>query len=240
MAPFVKVLTSVTRNRKFVKAGPAASWLWLCGLAYCQDGLTDGFIPTEALPYLGVKNAAQLSAHLVKAGLWHEEEGGWRVNDYLEHNRSAKEINELKEIRTATGSRGGRPRKNQTQNQTVFTPETKPETIPVAVSVAASVDGSGSEDGQAAFMKFQAAYPPHRRKGGRLVQEAFLTALHKAGGSAVLVAALANHQQSAEWRDKPHVIPGMDTWLEGEYWLQRKDPPTTAATKKPWAPLKAS
>lgn len=104
---WLKIESSVARNKKFMKAGPAPSWLWVCGLAYCQEGLTDGFIPTEALPYLGVKNAKQLASHLVKAGLWDEAEGGWDVHDYLAHNRSSGEVERLKQGRRDAGARGG-------------------------------------------------------------------------------------------------------------------------------------
>jgi hypothetical protein len=89
---YVKVDTSVPRNRN----------------CYCQDALTDGFIPDEALPYLGVKNAAQLADHLVKAGLWHKEGDGYRVNDYLDHNRSASEVQAIKEERRKAGASGGK------------------------------------------------------------------------------------------------------------------------------------
>jgi hypothetical protein len=105
---FVKIETSVARNRKFVKAGPAPSWLWLCGLLYCQEGLTDGFIPTEALGYLGVKNPRQLASHLVTAGLWHVTEGGWQVNDYLAHNKSAAEVRRVQGVRHDAGAEGGK------------------------------------------------------------------------------------------------------------------------------------
>lgn len=104
---WLKIESSVARNKKFMKAGPAPSWLWVCGLAYCQEGLTDGFIPTEALPYLGVKNAKQLASHLVKAGLWDETKGGWNVHDYLSHNRSSSEIGRIREERRHSGMRGG-------------------------------------------------------------------------------------------------------------------------------------
>lgn len=113
---WLKIESSVARNKKFMKAGPAPSWLWVCGLAYCQEGLTDGFIPTEALPYLGVKNAKQLTEHLVKAGLWDEVEGGWSVHDYLEHNRSASDVEAIRQSRAAGGNLGGRPRKNLAEN----------------------------------------------------------------------------------------------------------------------------
>lgn len=125
---YLKIECSVARNRKFVKAGPAPSWLWVCGLAYCQEGLTDGFIPSEALKYLGVKNAAQLASHLVKAGLWDVVDGGWLVHDYLEHNKSAADVEAIRASRAAGGQLGGRPRKNLPDNLKVSDP--KPSTKP--------------------------------------------------------------------------------------------------------------
>jgi len=104
---WIRVESSVARNKKFVRAGAAPSWLWLCGLGYCQEGLTDGFIPAEALPYLGVKNAAQLAQHLVKAGLWDVVDGGWNVHDYLEHNKPASAVREIVAERRKAGANGG-------------------------------------------------------------------------------------------------------------------------------------
>ena len=107
---YVRVDSSVPRNRKFLKAGPAASWLWLCGLAYCQEGLTDGLIPREALPTLGVvKDAEKLAMKLVLARLWDalDDSSGWIVHDYLEHNRSSDTIRQIKDDKRIAGSKGG-------------------------------------------------------------------------------------------------------------------------------------
>lgn len=94
------------------------------------------------------------------------------------------------------------------------------------------------EDGHAAFMRFQAAYPEQRRKGGRMVQEAFLNQLRLAGGSTTLFTALANHQASEQWRD-PNMVPGMDTWLTEERWRQvlpaRGQAQAAARIKPAWA-----
>lgn len=103
--------SSVRTHRKFLAAGPAASWLWVCGLGYCQEGLTDGFIPRAALDFLGVKGAEKLAERLVRAGLWDIAKGGWEVHDYLEHNRSADAVRELMRRRAEGGRKGGRPRK---------------------------------------------------------------------------------------------------------------------------------
>jgi hypothetical protein len=105
----IQVEASVRTHKKFLMAGPAASWLWLCGVGYSQDGLTDGFIPFEALPYLGVKAPKSLRAKLVEVGLWDEVDGGWQIHDYANHNRTAAEIKALKRRRGDGGFLGGRP-----------------------------------------------------------------------------------------------------------------------------------
>lgn len=106
---WIKVESSVARNRKFVKAGPAAAWLWVCGLAYCQEGLTDGYIPSESIDYLGVRHASRLAISLVLAGLWDVADGGWNVHDYLEHNKPAVEVRRIQHERREGGKKGGRP-----------------------------------------------------------------------------------------------------------------------------------
>lgn len=241
---WLRVLTSVARNRKFVKAGPGPSWLWICGLAYCQEGLTDGFIPDEALDYLGVKSARGMVKHLVSAGLWDEVEGGWRVHDYLEHNRSASEVADIREARGRGGKLGGRPRKaekepskvlpeNLPENLKVSESETLPKTFSVdvdgsasvAASVAAPVLEKKEERLDVAFQAFQSAYPDSRRKGGYRAGQAFFEAV--SGGRvtvATIMAALANHKASEQWQTPKH-IPGMDTWLMEERWRQTLPPP---------------
>ena len=105
-----RVETSVPRHPKFLRAGPAASWLWLAGVCYCQEALTDGFISAEAIHTLGVVKPLPLAAVLVRERLWHQEEDGWRIHDYLQHNNSAEYINRVRQERKAAGQKGGRAR----------------------------------------------------------------------------------------------------------------------------------
>lgn len=91
---WLQIDDNVPLNRKMLAAGPSACWLWLCGIAYCQRQLTDGFIPELALPMLGVTGTARaikLAAVLVEAGLFEAVEGGYRVHDYHDHNATAEE-----------------------------------------------------------------------------------------------------------------------------------------------------
>ena len=104
----IQVEASVRTHRKFLQAGPAASWLWLCSVGYSQDGLTDGFIPFEAINYLGVKAPQNLKAKLVEVGLWEQVEGGWQIHDYAKHNRTAAQVNSIKQAKRTAGAAGGR------------------------------------------------------------------------------------------------------------------------------------
>lgn len=90
---WVRIDDQAPTNRKLLRAGPAACWLWVCGLAYCQRHLTDGFIPDEVIPLLGVRSHyMRLTSGLVVAELWLREEGGYRIKDYLEYNQSRNQV----------------------------------------------------------------------------------------------------------------------------------------------------
>lgn len=89
---WVKIDDNAPHHRKQLLAGPLACWLWVCGLAYCQKHATDGLIPGEAVPFLGVKEWHKAVPSLVKAGLWIPDgPAGYRVHDFLHWNDSASE-----------------------------------------------------------------------------------------------------------------------------------------------------
>ena len=110
---WLRIDDTVPEHRKMLAAGPAACWLWVCGIAYCQRQLTDGFIPELALSMIGVTGAARakkLAEVLVEAGLFEAVDGGYRVHDYHDHNASKDEALARKEAislkRSAAGKRG--------------------------------------------------------------------------------------------------------------------------------------
>lgn len=237
---YLKIECSVARNKKFLKAGPAPSWLWVCGLAYCQEGLTDGFIPTEALPHLGVRNATQLASHLVKAGLWDAEAdgSGWRVHDYLEHNRSASQVADIKAGNKENGKRGGRPPKNRTGNRSVSDTETAP--VAVVASVADAVlDLKETEvfSIDVCAREFLDRYPLDGRCGWNLIERPLHAALHDIASSdglslreawAWLTERLDLHKRSHLWRIKG-MVKRADRWLvEGLYRAEPAEAPPVA------------
>jgi hypothetical protein len=56
--------------------------LWVWGLSYCQNQLTDGLIHLDTLP----KHTDKAQAALVERGLWERHDVGFKVHDYLDWN----------------------------------------------------------------------------------------------------------------------------------------------------------
>jgi hypothetical protein len=113
--PWVRVSDDFYDHPKFDAAGSLGIALWVAGLAWCNRNLSDGYIPRRAALRLldfedaieaasngdrnGVSNGPSNSAvarfvaqKLVKAGLWTDEEDGFRVHDYLDYQKSADQI----------------------------------------------------------------------------------------------------------------------------------------------------
>lgn len=86
----------------------------------------------------------------------------------------------------------------------------------------------GSPEGDVLFARFTALYPDSGRRGGPLVEQAFLGALSVAG-ERELFAALENHVASEQW-SVAKKVPGMDKWFRERRWLQRLDPPQMQGT----------
>lgn len=94
---------------KVIAAGPLASWLFVCGLAYCGRLLTDGFIPSGQIRKLAdVEDAHGLARTLVEVGLWERAEGGYRVHDYLDYQPSKEHVLQTREVRAEAGRKGGK------------------------------------------------------------------------------------------------------------------------------------
>lgn len=66
--------------------------LLVLAVCYCDQQRTDGYIPTKALPRVAFGDYASAAAELVRVGFFHEVEGGYQINDYLEWQMSAAQI----------------------------------------------------------------------------------------------------------------------------------------------------
>lgn len=129
---WLRIDDNAPSHRKILRAPPAARWVWVCGLAYCQRHRTDGHIPAEALATFAVDKPKPLADALVAAGLWHVTPDGWRVHDFLDWNDSADE----REAKTAEKGERQRRWRERRRNS--------------PVSADAHVDASTWDSGDAA------------------------------------------------------------------------------------------
>jgi hypothetical protein len=100
---WLKIDDGFADHPKIMAVGVQAAWLHVCGLCYCARYLTDGFIPAAQVKKLAdVDEVTALVTALVTAKLWHESQGGYQINDYLEYNPAAEKV---KEERAKTAKR---------------------------------------------------------------------------------------------------------------------------------------
>lgn len=83
--PWVRIHDGAMSHPKLVGLidwkNPFCLWVW--GLTYCQMHLTDGLIPTAAMPHpIAVKTANRL----VEVRAWEVHVHGFKVHDYLDWN----------------------------------------------------------------------------------------------------------------------------------------------------------
>lgn len=91
--PWVKIDDNFASHPKVIAAGPAAGWLYVCGLTYAARYLTDGFIPERQVRMLAdVDNPDTIAARLVEVGLWERVGGGYMIHDYLKYNPSSEQV----------------------------------------------------------------------------------------------------------------------------------------------------
>lgn len=132
------------------EAGEAAELLYVRGLAFCADVLSDGFISERQLVRfvgVGMFDAAERAASLVKVGLWERVDGGYVVRSWLEWNRSREEITDAKAKDAA--------RKRPSGQQDSEPPDTDPppegradsSRNPKGVRAESSGDAQGTIDG---------------------------------------------------------------------------------------------
>lgn len=114
---------------------PFCVWVW--GLSYCQQHLTDGAIVKDALPN---RDAVKTAEKLVAKGLWINSGDAFHVHDYLDWNNSRQVIGEK---RASARERVTRYRE-RTDIDTVTRDERRTSSLGVRVGV--SSDGSTPED----------------------------------------------------------------------------------------------
>ena len=86
------------RHPKTIQAGEDAADLFVRGIDYCTEYLTDGFIPDAALRELSKKRAVRQHAKALEdVGYWEREADGWWVHHYDDHHPSKADVEAKKE-----------------------------------------------------------------------------------------------------------------------------------------------
>lgn len=124
--PWVKIDEQFPRHPKVAAAGPLGMALQVAALCYCNEYLTDGFIPESiAETLLNVKGicvrmwsngmfggAEDATGELIvrdvlDAGLWVEVPGGYQIHNYFDYQPSKAEVLAIRKTRAEAGRKGG-------------------------------------------------------------------------------------------------------------------------------------
>lgn len=85
---WVRIHDGAMTHPKIVGLSDKAFRLWIWGLSYSQQHLTDGLLPVEAVPARLKRAAADLTAKV----LWEAHAVGYTVHDYLDWNDSREVV----------------------------------------------------------------------------------------------------------------------------------------------------
>lgn len=104
-------------NPKVRAAGKDAAIMHIAGCGYCNQHLTDGFISDSAVGFVAYmafqRSHAKALATLVEKRLWLRVEGGYMINDFLEHNKSKAQVEEFRQKKSAAGKASGAARSKE-------------------------------------------------------------------------------------------------------------------------------
>lgn len=86
--PWVKLDDRFPTHRKVALLSDRAFRLYVSGLCWSSENLTEGRILTRELPFIArVRGLKAVAKELEDAGLWDPADGGgWTIHDYLEYN----------------------------------------------------------------------------------------------------------------------------------------------------------
>ncbi|SRR6266498_2134813 len=166
--PWVRIDEEFARHPKVMAAGPLGMAMQVAALCYCNQYLTDGFIPRTVVAGLldfaglgmrmwqgdlvgGGEDATwQLVVEdLLEAGLWVEElsRGGYRIHDYHDYQPSKEEALKLRADRAAAGQKGGKASakaRGQASAEASAAPNAQAKSKPGPVPVPLTPTGSPS------------------------------------------------------------------------------------------------
>lgn len=89
---WVKLDDQFFTHPKTLAAGKDGTLLYLAGLCWTKQHLTDGLIPKTALRVLAAQvsvDGSRTARRLIASRLWHDEDSHWRINGFHDYQESA-------------------------------------------------------------------------------------------------------------------------------------------------------
>lgn len=117
---FIKLQTNYFEDRKMLHAGPLGCELYNRACCLAKDGNTDGVVWREQLQIITTGFPSDIDPIIEKLEdllpgedrpAWTPIEGGWIISAFLDHNKSAEEIEDLRAKRSHAGRIGGLAKK---------------------------------------------------------------------------------------------------------------------------------
>lgn len=210
---WIKLDDQFPDHTKVMACGPAAGWLYVCGLCYCGRMLTDGFIPQGQVRKLAdLDNPLELAARLVEHGLWERVKDGFLIHDYLEYNPSRQQVmaerGAAKE-RMKKNRNGSSPevQPNITRTSQELPPQFSfpvPVPLPLPESHTQTIVGGGGESPRACPREAAAALPPPPLDD----------LLHSLGGKGFTAAEIERARSEVLSRVPPPIVTNWAHYLE--------------------------
>jgi hypothetical protein len=196
---WIKLDDTLPNNPKILPLSDKAFRLYIEGLCYANQYLTDGFLAQAVINRLDSGNAYQ---ELLDAGLWIQVEAGAQIHDYCEHQTSRKTVEEKREqVRNRV------TRYREKGNALVTTPETETET-------------ETETDKRKDFDQFWKIYPLKVGKGAAL--KAFLKAIRTTDTDIIIKGA---QRYKLDPNRSQAYTAHAATWLNAHRWLDEPLPP---------------
>jgi len=193
---WIKLDDTLPNNPKILPLSDKAFRLYIEGLCYANQYLTDGFLAQAVVNRLESGNAYQ---ELLDAGLWIDVEAGAQIHDYCKHQTSRKVVEEKREqVRNRV------TRYREKSNADVTIPETETET---------------ETDKRHVFDEFWKIYPLKVGKGAAL--KAFVKAVRTTDADIIIKGA---QRYKLDPNRSQAYTAHASTWLNAQRWLDEALP----------------
>ena len=226
---FIKVHDGIDEHPKIEALSDKAFRHLITLWCYCGRNLTDGVVAERTWLRITTPKTAR---ELIDNKLADEVESGYRMHDYLDHQRSRESVEALREKRQAAGKKGGEARASAIASATADAKQTRsrgeerrkehplpPHAAPSPPRPDRSSADADSEAHSSTFNDFWDTYP--RKDNKPRAAAAWRRATHDTHPADILDGLRATLDQLTRVSDR-RFIPQASTWLSDRRWT---DPP---------------